>query len=111
MPALVASTTTRPWPWTETEVASPAAGTVPPLAQLTPPSVDSTTVFVWVAPAALVALVHTRTSWAWPAASRAPVGWPSGPGAPGAHGSLWLAAVQAAPVSGPLYSAPDGASR
>ena len=62
-------------------------------------------------------LVCTSATSSFPlAASRAPVGWPLGPGAPGRHRTCrlttrGLATLQAAPVSGPLSSSPDGASR
>src|SRR5215472_17561919 len=99
-----------------TEAAIPAAGAVPITDQCAPLSVDSTMSLAWVSPAGLVALVHTRTSEFPLAASRVPVGWPLGPGAPGRHRTCWLttgplATFQAAPVSGPLSSSPDGASR
>src|SRR5215470_16613603 len=99
-----------------TEVAIPAGGAVPIADQCPPLSVDSTMSLAWVSPAALVALVHTRTSSLPLAASRVPVGWPPGPGAPGRHDTRLLttgalATLQAPPVSGPLSSSPDGASR
>src|SRR5260221_7189595 len=116
MPASVASTTRLSWAWIATEVAIPVLGAAPIADQCTPPSVDSTTNLAWVSLAVLVALVHIRTSRFALAASRVPAGWPLGPGAPGRHGTCWLttgplATVQAPPLSGPLSSSPDGASR
>src|SRR5258706_238919 len=113
MPASVASTRLS-GAWIASEVAIPVCGAAPIADQCAPRSADLTTSLAWVSPAGLVALVHTRTrSFAF-AASRAPVGWPLAPGAPGRHRTCWLttsglATVQPAPVSGPLTSSPSGA--
>ncbi len=107
----MASTTRWSWAWVATEVAIPAGSAAAAFDQCAPPSDDSKTSLAWVSLAGLVVLVQTRTSRPESAASRAPVGCPLGPGAPGWHGTPWLATVQAVPVIGPLSSSPDGASR
>src|SRR5215469_10455497 len=106
MPSSVASTRSPPG-WMASDAEIPVAGGLPAADQVAPPSADWKTDFSCEsAPGA--GLVHARTSWAGPAASRAAVGWPQGPGAAGLHGAAWLATDQAAPVSGPLSSSPDG---
>src|SRR5258708_32489847 len=112
MPAAVASTRLS-WAKPASEVAIPVLGAAPIVDQWAPASLDSTISLAWVSSAGLVALVHTRTSSLAFAASRAPVGWPSAPGAPGRHRTCWLttrrrATAQPAPVGGPASSPPAG---